>query len=80
MTIKEIMKYMESEFVIINQTPCEICGGSYFAQEMSLAFIDSLPYDVCDCVCDNCGHERIFEFSAPFVNNKPVKKFKNTLN
>ena len=28
------MKYIESEFYVINDTPCEICGGEYVAENL----------------------------------------------
>lgn len=80
MTIKEIMKYIESEYNIINSTPCEVCGGEYFADNLQIDLIDGIPYDVCSCVCSHCGHEKTFEFYAPFVDEKDKKKLKNTLN
>ena len=80
MTLKEIMKYIESEYNIINNTPCEVCGGEYFADDLAVEIIEGDPYDVCECVCSNCGHEKVFEFLAPFVNKEVSSKFKNTLN
>lgn len=80
MTLKEIMKYIESEYKIINNTPCEVCGGEYFADELEIELIDDEPYDICECVCSNCGHEKTFEFLAPFVNEKDFKILKNKLN
>lgn len=80
MTIKEIMKFIESEYNIINNTPCEICGGEYMAEELEIDVIDGLPYDVCSCVCPICGNERTFQFCAPFTNEKEFKKAKNRMN
>ena len=80
MTIKDIMKYVESEYRIINNTPCEICGSDYIAEELDFDFKDGLPYDVCSCVCPNCGHEKIFEFYAPFIDEKNFKKTKKRMN
>ncbi|MCM0647780.1 metal-binding protein [Clostridium swellfunianum] len=74
MTVRDIMKYIESEFKIINHTPCEICGGDYFAEDTHIAIIDDVPYDLCTCTCSNCGHEKTFEFSAPFLENKQSRK------
>lgn len=80
MTIRDIMKYIESEFSVINDTPCEICGGDYVAEDLKIDIVDGIPYDVCDCICSNCGYEKTFEFCAPFVDDDSLKKAKNTLN
>lgn len=80
MTVRDIMKYIESEFKIINHTPCEVCGGGFIAEEIQIAFINDLPYDICACTCSNCGHSKIFEFSAPFIEDTFEKKFKKNLN
>ncbi|HID0820010.1 TPA: metal-binding protein, partial [Clostridium botulinum] len=40
MTLREIMKYIESEFSIINKTPCDICGGSYLTKDLSINLLD----------------------------------------
>lgn len=81
MTFRDIMKYIESEYNIISQTPCEICGADYVTEEIEIAIIDNLPFDVCSCVCSNCGNERIFEFNAPFIEqNKKNKLINRRLN
>lgn len=80
MTIRDIMKYIESEFKIINHTPCEVCGGDFLTEDIQIALIDDVPYDICECICSNCGHERIFEFSAPFIEDKKKNKSKKILN
>lgn len=80
MTIRDIMKYIESEFSVINDTPCEICGGEYVAEDLKIDIVDGVPYDVCDCICSNCGYEKTFEFCAPFIDEDSLKKAKNILN
>lgn len=80
MTIKDIMKYIESEYKIITHTPCEVCGADYLTENIQVALIDDIPYDICSCICSNCGHEKIFEFNAPFIKEKSSKKMKNILN
>lgn len=80
MTLRDIMKYIESEYKVINHTPCEMCGGDYLTEDIEIAFIDDIPYDVCSCTCANCGHEKIFEFSAPFIDERKIKKLKSNLN
>jgi hypothetical protein len=77
MNIREIMKYIESEYEVINLTPCELCGGEYFADGLEISVIDGEPFDVCDCVCSSCGHEKAFVFSAPFIDPKPKKNNRN---
>lgn len=80
MTIRDIMKFIESEYRVINNTPCEVCGGDYITEELEIDMIDGLPYDVCSCVCPSCGHERVFEFCAPFTSDKELKKAKHIMN
>jgi len=80
MTIQEIMQYIESEYTVINDTPCEICGGDFFAEELTIDVVDGIPYDVCDCVCSSCGSTKTFEFCAPFFDNKMMDNIKNNLN
>lgn len=77
MTLREIMKYIESEFSIINKTPCDICGGSYLTKDLSINLLDSIPYDICDCICSNCGHKKIFKFYAPFIDESKKKIIQN---
>lgn len=79
MTVRDIMKYIESEYEVINLTPCEVCGGDFFVEDLSIALIDDIPYDVCSCVCSDCGHEKLFEFCAPFIEEKAIKKAKHKL-
>jgi hypothetical protein len=79
MNIRDIMKYVESEYEVINCTPCEMCGGDYFADALELSVVNGEAFDICECVCSNCGHERDFVFSAPFINPK-LKKAKRQLN
>ncbi len=80
MTIRDIMKYIESEYLVINDTPCEICGGEYLAENSNVSIVDGIPYDICDCVCSECGHEKTFQFCAPFVEGESLSNIKNILN
>lgn len=79
MTINDIMKYIESEYTIINHTPCEICGGDYFVEDIGVALIDSLPFDVCNCTCSKCNHEKAFIFRAPFIDDQKIPNGNITL-
>lgn len=79
MNIRDIMQYIESEYEVINRTPCEICGGEFFADGLEISLIDGEPFDICECVCSSCGHEKEFVFSAPFIDPK-LKKIKRCLN
>ncbi|MEL7596812.1 MAG: metal-binding protein [Clostridiaceae bacterium] len=72
MVLRDIMKYIESEYGIINSTPCQICGSSYIVEDLEIHIIDNIPYDVCICVCPECGHEKIFTFCAPFAQDQEV--------
>lgn len=80
MKVNEIMKYIESEYSVINETPCDICGGEFFADNLNIEIIDGIPYDVCECICSNCGYEKTFEFTAPFIDEKAQKKIVKKLN
>lgn len=80
MTINDIMEFIESEYNIINSTPCEICGGSFIAEKKLLALIDDVPFDVCNCTCEDCGHKRSFSFTAPFIPSLDNEELKNRLN
>jgi len=80
MTLNEIMKYIESEYEIINRTPCEICGGDFLADSLQIAIIDGVPYDLCNCICSNCGYEKDFLFNAPFIDEEFHKILKKNLN
>lgn len=80
MNLREIMKYIESEFLIINETPCDICGGKYFTDDLSINLIDHVPYDICDCICSNCGHKKAFKFYAPFISEEEKTKHSQAIN
>ncbi|WP_234123747.1 metal-binding protein [Clostridium hydrogenum] len=67
MNANDIMKYIESEYTIINTIHCDVCGGNYEATEQGIGFIDNEPFDICECACSECGHKKIFEFPAPFL-------------
>ena len=79
MILTDIMKYIESEYKVINNTPCEICGGDYEANELEILVINDETYDICQCTCSLCGHEKIFEFPAPFLNEEYLK-YRNNIN
>ncbi|HSP48309.1 MAG TPA: metal-binding protein [Clostridiaceae bacterium] len=68
MNLNEVMRFVESEYVVINNTPCEICGGEYITESVGLSFDEGRAKNVSTCVCENCGNEREFLFRAPFVN------------
>jgi hypothetical protein len=72
MNAQEAMRYVESEYEIIKLTPCEICGGEYLQNYQEVVSRDDLMYDILTCVCSNCGHEKSFEFHAPYLEE--VKK------
>lgn len=74
MHLNDVMKYIESEYGIINSTPCEVCGGSYIAEDLEIQLFENIPYDICVCVCSECGHEKLFAFCAPFLNEKDIFK------
>ena len=84
MTILDVMKFVESEFSIVNKTPCEICGGYYITEDIDVFEEDGLLYDYLDCSCSNCGYEKTFKFTAPFIedskNKKKLKEYKTKYN
>lgn len=82
MTLNQIMKYIESEYEIINSTPCKLCGGNFITDSIELHIIDSLPIDVCECVCENCGNKKTFRFSSPLMisNEESLNEFKSIMN
>lgn len=80
LTIRDIMKYIESEYLVINDTPCEICGGEFIAEDLNIDVINGVPYDVCNCFCSNCGYEKTFEFCAPFIVEEDLRQIKNNMN
>lgn len=80
MLLNDIMKYIESEYNIINSTPCEICGGEFIAEDLEIHIIDNIPYDVCICTCSECGHEKSFTFCAPFIDDNLLDLAKQSMN
>lgn len=82
MTIRDLMKYIESEYKIINTTPCDMCGSSgiYYAEEMGFEIQNGLPFDVLNCVCSECGYEKKFEFSVPYEAEDNDDIYKENLN
>jgi hypothetical protein len=72
MNVKEIMEYIESEFIIINNTPCNICGGSYITESSGFNIEDGTPSNVTSCVCEDCGNKKNFFFRAPIGSLNPL--------
>jgi hypothetical protein len=79
MVLRDIMKYIESEYGIINSTPCEVCGGSFAAESLEVHIVDNIPYDICVCACSECGHEKSFSFCAPFIDDALFKTVKRIM-
>jgi hypothetical protein len=79
MILRDIMKYIASEYEVINLTPCEVCGGEFIAEQLQISLVDGEPFDVCECICSNCGHEKEFMFFAPFIYEKS-HKYRHNLN
>ena len=71
---------LESEYLVISYTPCEICGGDYITRYSNVILIDDIPYDICDCICSNCGHEKTFQFCAPFIKDESMVNIRTILN
>lgn len=61
----ELMKFIESEYIIINNTPCEICGGNFITEGTGFNFQDGVPSTVSACVCERCGNRKDFLFRSP---------------
>lgn len=70
MNVKELMQFVESEYVVINNTPCEICGGRYITEANGFNFENGVPSNVSSCVCESCGNKREFYFRAPIAGIK----------
>ena len=68
MNLNEVMKFVESEYIIINNTPCELCGGNFRTESVGLRFGSGKPENITLCICEDCGHEREFSFRAPFIH------------
>lgn len=79
MNVREIMKYIESEFIIINNTPCNLCGGRYITESSGFDFDNGMPSNITSCVCENCGNRKDFSFRAPLgsMNLQQEKKEMN---
>lgn len=80
MDLNEVMKFVESEYIVINNTPCEICGGDFLTESVGLRFEEGRSENITQCVCENCGHEREFSFRAPFINPAEKESNKEDLN
>jgi hypothetical protein len=74
------MKYIESEYKIINLTPCEFCGGKYLPNEQELHIIEDEPFNICECVCEKCGSVKDFVFFAPFFMELEPEDYNSELN
>lgn len=72
MNTQEVLRYVESEYEIVRLTPCEVCGGEYLQNYQEIVSKDDLMYDILTCVCSKCGHEKSFEFYAPYLDE--IKK------
>lgn len=79
MNIREIMKYIESEFIIINNTPCNICGGRYITESSGFDIENGQPSNITSCVCEDCGSKKDFYFRAP-IGGLSLQKDKKELN
>lgn len=67
MNVSELMKYIESEYIIINNTPCSICGGNYITEGNGFNFEGGVPSNITSCYCEVCGNRKEFLFRAPFA-------------
>lgn len=72
MNMNELMKFVESEYIVINNTPCEVCGGSYLTESVGFSLENGTPHNLTSCVCERCGHEKEFLFRAPFITGPGV--------
>lgn len=67
MNVHEIMRYIESEYIIINNTPCNICGGKFITESYGFEFDSGIPANVTNCICEDCGNRKDFHFRAPMT-------------
>ncbi len=79
MNVREVMKFIESEFIIINNTPCNICGGRYITESSGFNIEEGTPSNVTSCVCEGCGNRKEFFFRAPIGPLSPITE-KSELN
>lgn len=80
MDSQEAMRYVESEYEVIRLTPCEVCGGEYLQNYQEIVSRDDTVFDILICVCSKCGHEKVFEFHAPYLEEvKKKSKKKNSI-
>lgn len=77
MNTQDAMKFVESELEIVRMTPCEVCGGEYLQNYQDIISIEDHLYDILYCICSNCGHEKIFEFYAPYLEDIKTKSKKH---
>lgn len=80
MIVRDFMKYVESEYIVINNTPCEVCGGHFETEDIDLDVSEGTPYDSIFCVCPDCGYEKIFNFTMPFMEEGNISLNSKDLN
>lgn len=79
MTVNDIMEFIESEYIVINNTPCEICGGEFITEATGLYFENGVSGTISHCVCSKCGNRKDFLFRAP-VSSLNIMQDKEELN
>ncbi|SHK07627.1 hypothetical protein SAMN02745248_01710 [Hathewaya proteolytica DSM 3090] len=80
MILKDVITYLDSENYIIHNTPCMICGSQLEIEGLYVETILGLPHHLCICRCPNCGEEKVFIFSAPYLKDELVIPPEHALN
>lgn len=62
---RDLMRYIETEYIIINNTPCEVCGGNYITEAIGVFISEGEPSTISQCVCEKCGNKKDFLFRSP---------------
>ena len=74
MDYRQLMEFVESEYIIINNTPCDICGGEYITEGTGFHFENGVPSTVSACVCERCGNRKDFLFRSPLSSLTVVEE------
>ncbi|PKK39949.1 hypothetical protein ABB02_00738 [Clostridiaceae bacterium JG1575] len=69
MNVMDAMRFIESEFIIINSTPCSVCGGHYITESSGFHVADHAAMNVTSCYCERCGSRKDFSFRAPQISS-----------
>lgn len=69
MNLNDSMKYIESEYEIINSTNCNLCNANFTITKLDIEFFNNIAHKIYYCSCEKCDKEKLFIFNAPYVSN-----------